>query len=108
MRQVGELFREQSYLMKMLSGSAGMRWGPAPTDPTASDADNAVRVDGVPLPEKTMGGLAASDDAGHDEELLRKVQIRPSRASGPAFMFAQAVWVWWLALIPYIIITKSM
>jgi len=42
-----------------------------------------------------------------EQKLLEKVQVRPSKAKGPGKVVAQGIIVFWLSLVPYLMIVRG-
>ena len=117
-----ELFRNESYVRKVLSGKAGMRIGKAPQElgskyatggggerenPYAGMFDN-LGPGGAK--ERELMRKAESEEGGltpREQRLLEKVQIRPSQAKGPGKLLGQAIIVFWISLVPYVMIMKG-
>jgi hypothetical protein len=97
-----------------------MKWGKGSTPPLAVGARANGADDEADNPyagmfdasgprgakERELMRKAATEESlsPQEEALLEKVQIRPSGATGPAKWVGQAVVLFWVSLVPYVMI----
>ena len=117
--KVDELFKDESYVQKVLSGKAGMRIGRAAPPASSARAKDAGGDGGRESPYAGMFDNLGSGGAKErellrkesltpsEQRLLEKVQIRPNKATGSGKIVGQAIVLFWISLVPYVMIMRG-
>lgn len=113
--KVDELFTNESYIEKVLSGKGLPRIGRAAQPATVGfdyekrdDDPYAGMFDGLGSGGAKERELLRKESLTPQEQrLLEKVQIRPSTAKGGGKIVGQAIIVFWISLVPYVMIMQG-